>query len=501
MTVDRQKTAKSALWSLVENGGLSLISVAALIIYTRLLSATEFGLFATALALVEMLQVIVTMLFHDALVQRKDVRELHYDTAFTFGMGLSLVLTALTTLGAGLLSRAVGEPGAAPVLGALSLCFPAAALSATIVARQRREFGFRALAVRSLLGRLTGAVIGVGLIIAGAGIWGLIAQQVLIQAVGSAFLWKTCEQRPRLRFGGAELRELVGFGAFSMGSLFLSFGVKRLFTVAVGVLLGLPLAGVLNLAFRTVDVLWAIASTAATQVALPLLSSLQHDVERLKRAFRVAMGLVCTILYSSFIGIGAVAPEVVEALFGAKWLAAAPYVTALSWLVVLQAPRVLMGPLLTALGRPKDLVVSRTVELGFVALAVLVTQLPSLGWAVAIWIVRELVGTPVNVRHLQRAAGFSVLEQFRGAFAPLLAATFMALVLAGARFALPLDWGAWPRLLVLIPLGALSFVAFSFFANRELLTTLLDLARAAIGKATPGPRLSPGAALSGVQAP
>jgi polysaccharide transporter, PST family len=485
MTVDRQKTAKGALWSLLENGGLALISMGTLVIYTRLLSTRDFGLFSIVLALIEMLQVIVTMFFHDALVQRKDVTEAHYDTAFTVSVGASLVLMVLTALGAGLFAGSVGEPGAAWVLCAMTLCFPAAALSATIVARQRRDFAFRALALRSILGRLAGAAIGIGLIIAGAGIWGLIAQQVLIQAVGSLFLWKTCEARPKLRFGGKELQELSRFGAYSMGSLFLSFGIKRLFTVAVGIFLGVELAGYLNLAFRTIDVFWAIASTAATQVALPLLSSLQSDTARLKRAFQLAMSLVCLLLYSAFIGIGVVAPELVEVMFGAKWLPSAPYVTALACLVVLQAPRVLVAPLLTALGRPKDLVVGRAVELGFVVLAVVVSQVPSIGWAVAIWMVRELVGLPVNVRQLKRASGFAVIDQFRGALVPLGAALVMAVSVQLVRYALPSSMAALLRLVVLTTVGALTFLCVSYVTNRASLVTLMSLLRSALAKRKP----------------
>lgn len=487
--MNRDAAAKSALWSVVENGGLALISLGTLVVYTHLLSTTEFGIFSVVLALVEMLQVLVTMFFHDALVQRKQVSELHFDTAFSLSLASSVVLMLGCVLASGVFARTVHEPNAAWVLCAMTLCFPAAAFSATIVARQRRSFAFRPLALRSLLGRAVGAVMGVGLIVAGAGIWGLIAQQVLIQAVGSIFLWATCQERPRLRFGFRELKELAGFGAYSMGTLFMGFGVKRLFTLAAGVFLGVELAGYLNLGFRTIDVFWAIASSAATQVALPLLSSLQHDLPRLKRAFQLAMSLVCLILYSSFLGIGVLAPELVSVMFGAKWLPSAPYVAALACLVVLQAPRVLVTPLLTAMGRPKDLLVGKAVELAFVLAAVAVTRIPSLGWAIGIWIARELIALPLNVLQLRRASGFGVGEQFRGAVAPLLAALGMASVVLLAKYALPASLSEVTRLLILVPLGATSFALFACLLGPAHVKTLLDFGLSALGKArrTPGP--------------
>jgi O-antigen/teichoic acid export membrane protein len=482
MSVDRERTAKSALWSLVENAGLAVISMGTLVIYTHLLSTAEFGLFAVVLALIELLQIFVTMFFHDALVQREGVTELHFDTAFSFGLLLSLILGALCVLGAPLFAAAVAEPRAAGVLRAMALCFPAAAVSATIVARQRRELSFRPLALRSLIGRFAGAGIGVLLIVLGGGVWGLIAQQVLIQAVGSVILWTSCETRPRLRFGWQEFKELGAFGLYSMGSLFLVFGVKRIFAVVTGVFLGVEVAGYLNLSFRAVDVFWSIAATAATQVALPTLASLQSDMPRLRRAFQFATSFVCAVLYACFIGIGVVAPEVVSVMFGDKWLPAAPYISVLSFLVLIQGPRVLVAPLLTALGRPRDLLLSKACELSFVVLALLITRVPSLAWAIGIWVTRELVALPITLRLLRRATGLSALAQLRGAGAPLAAASVMVAAVLLARYSLPSDLSALARLALLVPVGALAFVAVACVLDRELVKSVLAFARSAVGR-------------------
>jgi hypothetical protein len=90
--VDRAGAARSTVWSAVENGGLALVSFASLVVYAQFLGPAEFGLFSIVLALIELLDVLVSMLFHDALVQRPAVTERHFDTAFTASMLLALAL-------------------------------------------------------------------------------------------------------------------------------------------------------------------------------------------------------------------------------------------------------------------------------------------------------------------------------------------------------------------------------------------------------------------------
>jgi O-antigen/teichoic acid export membrane protein len=73
MAVTSGKTANSLLWSAVENGSLAIISFGSLIVFSRLLSASDFGLFSIVSAIAELLGIVVTLLFHDALVQRAEI--------------------------------------------------------------------------------------------------------------------------------------------------------------------------------------------------------------------------------------------------------------------------------------------------------------------------------------------------------------------------------------------------------------------------------------------
>ena len=389
--VSRSKTAKSLVWSTVENGGLAVISFVSLIVYMRLLSAADFGLFSAALALVELLGVLVTMLFHNALVQRPDVTESDFNTAFTATMALSLLMAAGCWAMAPLFAASMHQAGAARVLTWMGLVFPCSALSATLVARQRRLFAFRALALRSLVGRAVGGGIGIAAAFMGAGLWSLVLQQILIAAIGSLVLWIAADKTPRLQFRYGEFKQMIGFGALSVSGLFLSSSIRRVFTLLASSFLGVEAAGYLNLSFRVVDMFWAIAATAVGQVALPLMAGLQFEPDRLKRAYQASTQFSCLALYPCFVGLGAVAPDVVEVLFGHRWQPSSPYVTVLGFLVLLQVPRLVFTPLLTALGRPRDPLVGLLAELLFMLGVSWTLGMPSLPWAIALWVASECV--------------------------------------------------------------------------------------------------------------
>jgi O-antigen/teichoic acid export membrane protein len=466
-------------WSVVENGGLALISFVSLIIYLRILSIADFGLFSTVLALIELLGVLVTMLFHNALVQRSDATDLHFNTAFTATMALSVAMALGCWAIAPAFAAWIHQPSAVRVLTWMSLIFPCSAVSATLVARQRRQFAFRTLALRSLLGRTIGGGIGIAAAILGAGLWSLVLQQILIAAIGSFVLWIMSDRTPRLQFRYSEFKQMFGFGVLSVSGLFLSISIRRVFTLLATSFVGVEAAGYLNLSFRVVDMFWAIAATAVAQVALPLLARLQSDPARLKRAYQASTQFSCLALYPCFVGLGSVAPDVVEVLFGQRWQPSSPYVTVLGFLVLLQAPRLVFTPLLTAIGMPRDSLVGLITELIFMVGAVWLTGVPSLPWAIGIWAGSECVLVLVSGWVLRRATGYSVFEQFYGVLNPLLASLLMAAVVFATRVQLPANLGALLRLTVLVPLGAMVYAGTIFLLDRQVVKDFLVFARTA----------------------
>jgi O-antigen/teichoic acid export membrane protein len=313
----------------------------------------------------------------------------------------------------------------------------------------------------------------------GFGYWSLSAQHVLIAAAGAVVLWVGATHRPRLRFGRTEVRELIGFGTQSVSGLFLNFALKRAFIIVAGVLLGTDAAGYLNMSFRLLDVFWAVSATAVTQVAFPVLARLQDAPHRLRSAFGAANEIVCMLLYASFIGIAITAPEVVELLLGPHWESIAIYVSWLAMLVIVQAPRMLITPMLKAKGWPGWVLVGTGVEYFVIFALIASLGVPTVGVAVAIWMVREVLAWPVMAYVLKAKVGIGFLDQLRGLVTPALAALAMAIIALAVRSALGAEVAPPVRLLAIVGASSLAFVCAATLLDRPSVVRLWSFFRSA----------------------
>jgi O-antigen/teichoic acid export membrane protein len=481
--VNSRRAMRSAFWTSLEAGGLALVSFITLIAFTHLLSPAQMGLFAVALAVTEIIALVVTQTFHDALVQRAVTDDADYDCAFTVTMIVSLLLCGGALVANPWISRLMTNPEAGPVLAWLALSFPLSGLSATIIARQRRELAFRSLAVRSLVGRVMGAVVGVGAALAGLGLWSLVLQQLTMAGLSTAVLWILAEHRPRFRLRIDRIGALIRFGIASLGAQMLNFSLKRLFVVVVGGILGATAAGYVNVAFRTIDTFWSLSVGAVQQVALPMLSRLQGDEIRLRRAYFAAVRLSCAMLYPCFIGLALVSEDLVGILFGSKWAPAAPYLSALACLTILQVPRMFVTPMLVAQGRPYDVMPAIAAEIGLMFALFFGLGIPHPGYAIGIWIICEVAQTPFAGAMLWRRTGLTLIDQGRGVLTPLISVIVLAAAIGLVRHFLPATCTPIIRLFVCMSVGGLTYPFTLALIDRTLVREILHRVAGAIRKA------------------
>ncbi|MFM9916819.1 MAG: oligosaccharide flippase family protein [Rhizobacter sp.] len=490
---NREATARALVWTLLESFGLSGLSVVALVVLSRYVSPAEFGVASLALAVVQMATVIVERLFHDPLIQRRDLTARDSASAFSATVVLGILLMLSCWVAAPWLARTFGQPGMASLLYWMSTGILAASLSTVLIALHRREMAFRALAVRSLVARAVAALIAIVLAMWGAGVWSIVAQQVLTASLAAAALWwLSAVARPHLAWDGRALREMVVLGIPSTLQQFMWIANARLFLLLAGTQLNVVALGQIALAFRAVDMMRDLLAQAVSQLALPLFARVEREQGDRRRAFVSAVRLTSAVMLPVFTGLAVLAPEVIELAFGAQWLAAAPFVSLLALLTFHFFPRMFVTPLLSALGRPATTMVGSLVQALFIAAALWMATDPSPALVMAVWASRLLVSTPIDMWMLKRLAGIGYLDQWRGAFNPALASAVAAAAMTGMRLAGWLPASVLPRLMLSVMTGAALYGLTLWLIDRALLNEVRTVFAMAVSRGKSRPASSSG---------
>lgn len=472
---------RSLIWTLLESGGLSVLSLTVLIVVARVLGPAELGAAALALGTVQMLAIAVDTLLHDAIVQRPDLSDDHLQTAFWSCLGLGGVLSAACWFGAPAMGRLFDTPALPPLLAAAGLSLPFTGAGSIAIAILRRKFQFKALALRTLYGRLAGALAALALVALGYGVWSLIAQHLLQAAINTFSVWRSTPWRPRLVFHRGRLLDLLSFGIMALGTRMAWVSSARLFTVLVGYFLGVTAVGYINIAQRVVDTLNDMLTGAAYNLALPIFARQQGDRSMLTRTYAQATEFAALTVQPVFAGVAVCAPAIVYLFLGENWAPAIPLVQIMAVGAMLQFVLLFGEAALTALGRPGYAFASAILSLCFVVAFFLIVRPTEPIHAAAIWALRVIVVAPFLLAVVHRLLGpASTVDLLKGMLAPLIAITAMVGAVAATNSGLLEGRSPLSSLLIEIPLGAAVYVAAMTLIKRDLMLRFLGFVAAGV---------------------
>jgi PST family polysaccharide transporter len=333
---------------------------------------------------------------------------------------------------AGLLLPDLLGPGVGPVLAALAMMLPFNAVEGTANGVLLRHHSFRVLALRGISAQLAGLIAGLSLALAGWGAWAVVGQQLAFFATAAALAALFARLVPVVALRPIALREMLPFAATAALSGAAGRVGFRLFLLIVAG--GLPaLAGVLQIAFRIVEVARELPSPFVHRYGLPALSRLRTD----RAAFLSRLVSLCTlsglVFAPLFAGLALCAVEVQTVLLGPAWAGIVAPVQMLSVALTFTAFGLPLGMAFLAAGMPK---VNLALTLGSLAsVLVLASLVPDgsdfgAGAAWAAMLTAESVAASVfGARRL----GFRLPEQLRALATALLPAAATAGIVLGAE--------------------------------------------------------------------
>ncbi len=451
----RRLAASGAVWAGVEAGASAVLSFVSAFVVARLVGPREVGVGAAAVALHVLLWVPVNALFADALVQMPRVTRRAASSAFWAASAVGVLGAGVELAFAPVLASAVGDPRLAAMSCVLAAALPPVGAGGAVQGLLTRERRYRMLAGRTLIGQGIGTAAGVALAFAGAGAWALVLQQAATSLAGALTLLLRGGFRPRAVWRGASVLALLRLGLPLTASTLTQQGRYRLFAMVIGATAGTPALGQIHMAFRLIDTVRDLVSSALWRLAFPVMSRVQRDAAALQASVDRILALSGLLVFPLIGALALTISPAILLLLGPAWEPAAQASRPLLLLMVYVFLSFPGGVATVARGRPSVALAGNLLSAALMLAGVLLLRPATPAAAGWIWAGAQLLVAPYSLLATARALGARPGRQWRAGVAPLL----LAAVATGAGSLVPaLPWGPGATLAVRVAGGGAIYV-------------------------------------------
>lgn len=366
-----KQIAQGAAWLMgfrLLDKSIGLIST---LILVRLLTPSDFGLVAMAMAVVALLELMGAFGFDSALIQRQDTERKHYDTAWTFNVIFSIGIAALLVVVAEPAAEFYREPRLEQMLPVLAIGALVNGFENIGTVAFRKELNFRMEFIYLLIKRIAVFVVIVTLAFTLRTFWALIFATIAGKIIAVLISYRLHPYRPRLSL--AARGDLFHFSKWLFISNLIQFLHSRSTDFILGRTVGSHGLGIYNLAAE-------IAAMPSTELIAPLnravypaYAQLSKSHDKLVARFIEVYGLICLLAFPVAVGLFCISDLIVAVLLGPKWLEAVPIMQIVGLCGLVGALQSNMYVVMTAIGKPK----ANT----FLSAALLTISLPTVIWS------------------------------------------------------------------------------------------------------------------------
>ncbi|MBL8505838.1 MAG: lipopolysaccharide biosynthesis protein [Methylobacillus glycogenes] len=335
------KGLSAVAWGSIGTFARILMQLGSQIILARMLGPDLFGLFATALIALTLVNFLADFGIAYSLIQKANVshEDIRFVATWQFILG-SLACMGLL-LSASFFANFFQNESLTPVIQCLAVVSLINALSAVSSNLLKRDIDFKKIQLASTLSYAIGyLVIGILLASHDAGIWALIAAFTSTALINLALLYGATRHPIRPLLWTTDAGKMLEYGTTVLLTNITNWFVSSIDRVIIGRFFPTASVGYYTTAFNFVY----NPCTTLIGVLQPALFSTGARIQGQRKELRIALvgAWAATGLFIApiFIGIAVVSPTLVNALYGSAWDSLAP----------LMRPLALAMPLVVLIG-------------------------------------------------------------------------------------------------------------------------------------------------------
>jgi O-antigen/teichoic acid export membrane protein len=355
---------RSIFFSAVERYGsllLFLFSTAAL---SRLLTPSEFGIYAVINAVV----VVFTASFQEFgganyLIQKKMLSEQNVRTAFTITFCISIVIGIALLICSDALVWFFRQDGLKTGIAVSTLNFALTPFSVVISALFRRDMEFGKLALCGLAANFVSFAVSIALAVLHysfmAPIWGAVAGNVIL----TVLLIALCANKQIFRPSLSEYPDVIRFGLYSGGVSIINAFYNLAPQIFLARILDFAAVGLYNRAIGITQVFDKLVGQVLGPVIMPAIFAQTKAGGNLKRIYLDAIALLTAMHWPVLTFLAIMAQPIISIWLGPTWLEIVPLVRMMCIAYLSLFAACLTYPVLVAVGSVRDALISSLISL------------------------------------------------------------------------------------------------------------------------------------------
>ena len=323
--VDNKQIVKGLVWKLMERIGVQGVSFVLQLILARLLAPEHYGVLSLMIIFTSLSNVFIQQGFNTALIQNKDVTDEDFSSVFWVTLGIAAVLYGGLYVSAPAIASFYNTPEIILPFRVLSLMLFPGALNSVQLAIIRRRMNFKKVFTSNVGAIVCAGIAGIVLAYMGAGLWALVAQNLINVCVSCIVMWFTVRWRPKLVLNFKRIRVLFGYGWKLLFSSLLDTLYQDLRSLIIGKKYDSGTLGYYNRGKQFPQLFMQSINSTVQSVMLPAMAAEQDDRTRVKQMMRFSINMSAYIIFPMMAGLAVVAEPLVTLLLTEKWLPCVPY--------------------------------------------------------------------------------------------------------------------------------------------------------------------------------
>ena len=315
----KAKVLTGTKWVALANVFKQVMQVLSLIIFARLLSPDDFGIFSILMIFVSFLIMFVDMGTAAALIHVKKPTQKLLSSIFFFNIFIGILLFLLLVLLSGNIAVFFEKPVLEELLKLIAINFIIMSFGIVQKAKFEKEIDLKNITLAESLAIFIGIAAGIISAFYGLGVYSLIVQTLTTSFVTVALTWIISKWKPSLYFSFIEIQKIWKYTANLSTFNFVNYFSRNADNILIGKFLDTHALGVYSLAYSIMLYPLQNISRVLIRILFPAFSQIQDDNAKFKKAYIRSIFYIALISFPIMVGLMVTADLFVAVVFGDKW--------------------------------------------------------------------------------------------------------------------------------------------------------------------------------------